>query len=153
MTRCWVTIGNFSYITPNSQETIKLSTGKKTATIDIPKEFRNENVMIDITSGPVSSVKPHFSHSLFVNLVENYGQLKVFSKETNKPLSKVYIKVFSRHKDGRVSFYKDGYTDLRGGFDYCALNTNDLDTTERFSILVMSEKQGTRIMEASPPKK
>ena len=37
------------------------------------------------------------------------------------------MKVYARMKDGNVRFYKDGYTDLRGCFDYTSLNTNELD--------------------------
>ena len=63
------------------------------------------------------------------------------------------MKVYARMKDGRVRFYKDGYTDLRGRFDYTSLNTNELDFASRFSILVMSETDGAVVREAAPPKR
>jgi hypothetical protein len=50
-----------------------------------------------------------------------------------------------------VKVYADGYTDLRGAFDYATLSTNDLDQVERFAILVCSDHAGAAILEASPP--
>ena len=72
--------------------------------------------------------------------------------KTRKPLSKAYLKVYSRDRDGSVKFYKDGYTDLRGKFDYASLNTSQLGTAQRFSILVMTKKNGSLVTEAAPPK-
>jgi hypothetical protein len=54
-------------------------------------------------------------------------------------------------KDGEVKFYKDGYTDLRGKFDYASLSTNDLDNVDRFALLVLHDQQGAIVREASPP--
>jgi hypothetical protein len=61
------------------------------------------------------------------------------------------VKVYARHRGGAVEFYKDGYTDLRGWFDYATLSTNDLDRVERFAILVVSDQAGSAILEAGPP--
>ena len=55
--------------------------------------------------------------------------------------------------DGKVKFYKDGYTDLRGRFDYTSLSTNELDFVKKFSLLVLSEKFGAVVQEAAPPKR
>jgi len=35
------------------------------------------------------------------------------------------VKVYARLKGGKVRFFKDGYTDLRGKFDYASLNSSD----------------------------
>lgn len=55
---------------------------------------------------------------------------------------KVYVKCFAKDKSGKVSFYKDGYTDLRGRFDYATLNTTDLKSLDKFAIFVMSDEYG-----------
>ena len=55
-------------------------------------------------------------------------------------------------KNGQVQFYKDGYTDIRGRFDYVALSTNDLDFVNRFALLILSESHGAVVQEAVPPK-
>jgi hypothetical protein len=63
------------------------------------------------------------------------------------------VKVYSKMKGGEVRFYKDGYTDLRGRFDYASLSTNELDNVERFAVLVMSDTDGAIVREAAPPKR
>jgi hypothetical protein len=84
--------------------------------------------------------------------MENYGQLRVAAKDGDKVLAKVYVKVYARMAGGQVEFYKDGYTDLRGRFDYTSLNTNQLGDVEKFAILVLSEANGSTVREAAPPK-
>ena len=66
---------------------------------------------------------------------------------------KTYCKVYAKLKNGQVRFYKDGYTDLRGRFDYTSLSTNDLDNVEKFSVLVMNDDLGATVREAIPPKR
>jgi hypothetical protein len=77
----------------------------------------------------------------------------VASEQADKPLSTVYVKVYARMQDGTVRFYKDGYTDLRGRFDYSSLNTNELDFVDKFALLVLSEEHGAVVREAAPPKR
>jgi hypothetical protein len=47
---------------------------------------------------------------------------------------------------------KDGYTDLRGRFDYVSLNSNELENTRRLAVLVLSDAFGAVVREAPPPK-
>ncbi len=63
----------------------------------------------------------------------------------------MYVKVYARHGGGDVRFYKDGYTDLRGRFDFASLSTPDLTTAERFAVLILSPEHGAVIREAGPP--
>ena len=72
---------------------------------------------------------------------------------TGKPLSRVYVKAYARMKNGKVKFYKDGYTDLRGRFDYASLNTSELDEVEKFSVLVLSDTHGATVRESDPPQR
>ena len=65
-------------------------------------------------------------------------------------LPAAYVKVYARSA-GRVAFYKDGYTDLAGRFDYATLSTDDLDRVERFAILVVADDAGATVTEAAPP--
>jgi hypothetical protein len=88
-----------------------------------------------------------------VQVIEPYGQVKVAHRATRKPLSLAYVKAYSRGQDGSVKFFKDGYTDLRGRFDYSSLSTSDLDNVDRFALLVLSDEHGAVIQEAMPPKR
>lgn len=83
--------------------------------------------------------------------MQNRGQLKVSFED--KPLSKVYVKCFCYMKNGGHEFFKDGYTDLRGSFDYAGVNSFVKSNTINFKILICSEEYGSVIQEVEPPKK
>ena len=130
----------------------------------IPNAFIKKNLFIQIVTNNKFTSTTYFSTSLNVQLIENYGQIKVFDIN-NKPLTKVYVKCFAKTKAGVVNFYKDGYTDLRGRFDYATLNASEVTSIEKFSIFVMSDQlgfslistqfnniyTGSMIKEANPP--
>ncbi|NQU39424.1 MAG: hypothetical protein HQ523_05680, partial [Lentisphaerae bacterium] len=86
-------------------------------------------------------------------VIENYGQVRVTQSDTGKAVAKAYVKVYARSSDGRIKFYKDGYTDLRGRFDYTSLNTNEIDRVTHFAILILSPNDGAVVREAVPPKR
>jgi hypothetical protein len=94
-----------------------------------------------------------YSNALNVRLIENYGRLHVSDAGARTPLAAAYIKVYARMTDGRVVFYKDGYTDHRGQFDYVSLSTDALNRVERFAVLVLSDTHGAAVREADPPKR
>jgi hypothetical protein len=121
-------------------------------TIDMPAELANRNVMVEIVAGGKTRTQAYYSNSLAVAVMENYGQLRVAAKDGGKALPKVYVKVYARMRGGQVEFYKDGYTDLRGRFDYTSLNTNQLADVDKFAVLVLSEANGSTVREAAPPK-
>jgi hypothetical protein len=143
----------FSYIRPVMSERVTLPEGKDALTHDLPETFRSSNVMVEVVAGGIRKSQAYYANALTVQVIENYGQVKVAHNESRKPLSRVYVKVYARTRDGRVKFFKDGYTDFRGRFDYVSLNTNELDNADRFSILVLSKEHGAVIREAAPPKR
>jgi hypothetical protein len=145
--------GQFAYIRPNLTQTLELDPKKPALTFDLPEKFHHSNVMIEIAAGGTKKSRAYYSTALATQVVENYGQVKVTHEQTGKPLPKVYVKAYAQMKDGQVRFYKDGYTDLRGRFDYTSLNTNELDFVEKFSLLVLSETDGATVREAAPPKR
>ena len=130
-----------------------LPEGKDRHTVELPKRFHNRNVLVEVRGQGLVRSQAYYSNSLAVQVVEPYGQVRVTDATSRKPAARVYVKVYARGKDGRVSFYKDGYTDLRGRFDYASLSTNDLDNVTRFSMLVLSSDQGAIVKEAAPPKR
>jgi len=75
-----------------------------------------------------------------VTIYENYGELKV-TDEAGKPISQVYVKVYAKYNNGDISLYKDGYTDIRGKFEY--ESENMLENINLFSILLLSEAKGS----------
>ncbi len=145
--------GQFSYIAPNLTEIVELPGNEGQIQRELPAELLNQNVLIEIEAGGQRQSHPYYSNAISVQIVENYGQLRISHSETRDPVSTVYCKVYALMKDGRTVFYKDGYTDLRGRFDYATLSTNQLDSVERFAILVLSEHDGATVREVAPPKR
>ena len=88
-----------------------------------------------------------------VTVLENYGELKVMNKD-GRPLPRVYVKVYASHKNNASNtfFFRDGYTDIRGKIDYAQTSGDKLKNVGRFGILVQSDKLGSKILEAGPPK-
>ena len=145
--------GQFSFIRPNLTKEVKLPAGKTSHTFDLPKQFAGRNVMVEAIAGSVTRTQAYYANSLAIQVIENYGHVRVTHAKTGKALAKVYVKVYSRMPGGKIEFYKDGYTDLRGRFDYTSLNTNELDFVEKLSMLILSDTEGAVVREAAPPKR
>jgi len=143
----------FSHIQPNLSLHVKLPAGKTSHDFALPKELQNANVLVEIKGAGITRSQAYYANSLSLQMIENYGQLRITSSADGQPIAKAYVKAYARMKDGTVKFYKDGYTDLRGRFDYSSLNTNALDFVTKFSLLVMSETHGAVVREAQPPKR
>jgi hypothetical protein len=73
------------------------------------------------------------------------------SSPDHKPLSKVYVKCFSKNNSSQVKFYKDGYTDMRGTFDYASLNLESQKGISKFALLVSSKENGAKLLQVNPP--
>ena len=143
----------FSMIKPNRTDVVSLDASKEKLTFDLPQEFEGENILVEVIGSGIRKASAYYSNRIDVQLAQSYGQLQVTrADDSKKPLSKVYVKVYA-DLEGKPRFYKDGYTDLRGKFDYASLNTGELDNVSRFSILVMSEDHGALVTEARPPQR
>ena len=158
----------FSQILPNLTDLVQLPPDVRNVEFPLPDELQNRNVLVEVVGGGQTKSQAYFSNSLSVQVIENYGHLSVTgalpadaqpagedrpATHSGKPLAVVYVKAYARMKDGTVRFYKDGYTDLRGRFDYSSLNTNELDFVDKFALLVLSEEHGAVVREAAPPKR
>ncbi len=147
--------GRLNMIEPNFAEAMKIekSASAKDQNLAIPDKLKNKNLVIEVTGGGLTRNLVLYANSLVVYHSPNMGRLQVLTKQGLQPLEGAYVKVYSRDNSGAVKFYKDGYTDLRGQFDYTSLSTNDLDTTQRFSLLVLHPQHGTSVRESEPPKR
>eukprot|EP01135_Chromosphaera_perkinsii_P000481 Nk52_evm35s96 gene=Nk52_evmTU35s96 len=138
-----------SMVSFGDEHAISSSAGK--LKIEIQKEYANSNVVVEFGCELASAWTLYFSNAIAVPINERLGELKVFRKETGKCLPGVYIKVYAQAgNSGDVHFYKDGFTDLRGCFDYVSLNNDFVDKVTLFSILVLSEECGSMIKEVRP---
>jgi len=142
----------FAIVQPNVSRTLALA-GEGPVQVELPAELRSANTIVELLAGGVRRSKANYAHDLAVRVIEPYGQLRVHERSSGRALARAYVKVYARKAGGGVDFYKDGYTDLRGAFDYASLSTNELDSVERFAILVHADDRGALIREAAPPQR
>ncbi len=143
--------GQFSYIRPNLTEQLALPAGQSVHEFEIPQRFSGKNVLVEAVASGQKRSSAVYANTLKVQMAENYGRLQVRKTNDDTPLPKTYVKVYARFKNGEVKFFKDGYTDLRGKFDYVSLSTDEMSQVDRFSVLIMSENDGAVVREVAPP--
>jgi len=147
---------NFGFVQPNYSTNIKIPPEKinkndNSTLFEIPKEYKSKNLFVEIKSESLKMFDIYLSSNLYVVITESIGELKVIDNNL-KPIIKAYVKVYVELDSDEVQFYKDGYTDLNGKFNYIALNTDQLKKAEKFYIYVSEEKNGALIKECKPPK-
>ncbi len=145
--------GQFASIRPNLTRKLKLPAGQNKLTVPLPDEFAAKNVLVEIVGAGKTRAVPYYATAMAVNVTENYGHLRVTNTAGGTALPKVYVKVYAKLAGGPVKFHKDGYTDLRGRFDYVSVNPPERQAIEKFSVLVLSEDRGALIREVAPPQR
>lgn len=143
----------FSFIRPVLSQTIQIPAGKDVTTADLPAEFTTKNVMVEAVGQGVRATQAYYANTLKVQVVEPYGQIVVSHADTRAPVPGAYVKVYIRTRGGEIQFLKDGYTDLRGRFDYASVNTNEIEDAARIAMLILHEQWGAVVREAAPPKR
>ena len=140
----------FSFVKPVYKATKILPPKSKSFKFGIEKSYLDKNILVELDYGKKKAFKTYFPCSLKA-LTLNYTELKIVDMNDN-PIPRVYIKAFSKQTNGQIKFYRDGYTDMRGKFEYGYTNTDKLTNIEKISILILSEKNGSFIKEAKLPK-
>jgi hypothetical protein len=142
----------FAIIQPNKAILMKLQGKKGAKVFQLPAEYQASNVIVEVIGGGKKASAAVYANELKTTLSDSMGLLSVRHKKTGKPLPKVYVKVYADTAQG-VKFFKDGYTDLRGKFDYASVSSTGIGEVRKFSVLVMSEEQGATVLEASVPQR
>ena len=141
----------------------------------LPGEFAKANVLVEVIGAGKRQTQAYHANTLKLALTENYGRLETRDLTTDKPLPKAYVKVYAKLTNGTVRFFKDGYTDLRGRFDYASLNAPEnaaspsgadmpangldypmlkpaeLNNVAKLAVLVLSDTHGATVKEVDPP--
>lgn len=143
--------GNHAWVKPQRTSTLAFEKGTTQRAVPMPEEFRNQNVLVEVRGGGIVRRQAVLATAMSVQFVEAYGQLVATDKVSGKPLPKVYVKVYARMPDGSARFHKDGYTDLRGRFDYASVSESATVGGDRYAVLVLSEDRGAVTREVAPP--
>jgi hypothetical protein len=141
----------FALVKPNAALDLVLEQGAAETIVDLPAELLRSNLRIEVSGAGIVRRTAYFANSLDVRWVESYGQVQVFDRDGNRPAVGCYVKVYARTSAGRVRFHKDGYTDIRGRFDYASLSGAGAADVATFAVLVASETAGAMIREVDAP--
>jgi len=148
---------NLSYklMRPNLSDTLEVE-HDGTTNIALPDLLRRENTIVEMVvtteEGQIKVTKVAYDNQLDVTLSNELGQVRVLHSKTRQPIQQAYVKVYGQNiRDNSVSFFKDGYTDIRGRFDYRTLSTDQVRGTRRIAILVATENDGSLIKEVDVP--
>eukprot|EP00850_Spirogloea_muscicola_P014022 SM000098S25102 [mRNA] locus=s98:250191:260088:+ [translate_table: standard] len=156
------------YVVPNwthnvSEDKHESSESLKFMKLELPQMLSTVNVLLEARGGGLQRMLSRFrTPRMTSEVTESRGVLTVRkileSGIAGPPLPGAYVKVYARYRQdangqgaGRVSFYKDGYTDRLGKFDYASVSTDELIKVEKLAILIAQRELGTLEREVAPP--
>jgi hypothetical protein len=131
-------------ILPNATLEVPLAAGTTETDVELPAGMKGGNVLISADSGNTRLLKVLDSGELDIRRQPLDRTIQVLDT-AGHPLPKTYVKVYAETRDGKITFHKDGYTDLRGKFDYLSHTAIDSSTIKRVAILTSHPDKGARI--------
>ncbi len=118
--------------------------GPETA-VELPEAFRQGNVLVAAKSGTTKVLKVLDSRAIEITRKPEERTLQVFDSAGRLPLPQCYVKVYVEDASGKPVFHKDGYTDLRGKFDYLSNTGSNLGEIRKIAVLVSHPEKGARV--------
>ena len=122
-----------------------------TVKFPIPDGMRSKTLLVEASVGASRNTTLYYGGELTTYVSEAFGQLQTTDSNTHRPIAGAYVKVYGRYPDGSVRFFKDGYTDGRGRFDYTSISAADAKGAQRYAILVMSDSKGATLHDVAAP--
>lgn len=119
-------------------------TGDQT-TIDLPAAFRHGNILVSADTGFTKTLKILDSQAIEFRHNKAEHNLQILDAASGLPLPSSYVKVYTEN-NGQPIFHKDGYTDLRGKFDYLTLSDGQPPGSKRIAIFVSHPEKGSRTL-------
>eukprot|EP01138_Halocafeteria_seosinensis_P014265 gb/GECG01014565.1/.p1 GENE.gb/GECG01014565.1/~~gb/GECG01014565.1/.p1 ORF type:complete len:452 (+),score=59.51 gb/GECG01014565.1/:1-1356(+) len=150
----------FGFAKPNYRATFRLPQDlEDTLQCRLPEPCKQQNSMIEglCPDEGVRRTLTYCANTLRISVDETAGFVRVEDFQGAKAIPAVYIKVYwrgqgSTRTSADAKFYKDGYTDILGRFDFASLSTDELDKVEELAILVSSSSYGAEVVYAKPPR-
>ena len=144
-------LARMAMVRPIKSEPLEFDDSSGVATMELDKELRRQTLLVEVVSGASRSTVLSHGGNMTTYVSEAMGQLQTTDSQTGRPIRSAYVKVYAKYADGGVRFYKDGYTDARGRFDYASLSAADAKGATRLAILVLSGDEGTTLHDIAPP--
>ena len=130
-------VGGVLGLKPAWSKEVSVAEGKETRVV-LPDELRHANLVVVATGtdGRAEERLELTSGALDVQVLRETRQLRVRDLK-GKPLAGAYVKVYVRDAARtETKFHKDGYTDLRGAFDYESVSTDTDFRPAEFAVFV-----------------
>lgn len=138
----------FNFVAPTDSVVADLDPTERSATIDLPTSLHDKSSVVEVIGGGMTVSRANYDNSLKIEISQKLRQIRVFNSTTNAAIAKAYVKVYCQTPDapdGR--FLKDGYTDLRGRFDYATVSTDEMKFVTALAILVLTDSAGSDVLE------
>jgi hypothetical protein len=129
-------------VEPTHSHQLELDGKEGTRRVKLEEAFARQTLLVEVSSGAARSTALYYGGKLTTYVSQGFGQVQVTDSITKQPVETAYVKVYARHQDGSVTFYKDGYTDLRGRFDFVSLSSGELGTCS--AIRLAGDRSRTR---------
>jgi hypothetical protein len=140
-------------VNPTFSETVEVPEQQDQLTHAIPERLGKQNLLIEVRNGEQSTTLRRLANRLDLQFANSMGHLQVRKAGEKKPMVATYVKVYAKRADGQVVFWKDGYTDLRGKFDYVSQSVQGLQGITQFAILLLDDKEGCVTKVVEPPQR
>jgi hypothetical protein len=138
-------------VRPLRSEQITFESPTGVGRFDLDGNLRRQTLLVEVVAGAARSTSLYYGGDMTTYVSESYGQLQTTEADSHRPISTAYVKVYGKYPDGSIRFYKDGYTDSRGRFDYASVSAGDAKGADRFAILVISEEKGATLHDVAAP--
>ncbi len=138
-------------VRPMRRELLEFENATGVGQFDLDQELRRQTLLVEVAAGGARSTALYYGGELTTYVSESYGQLQCTDSDSQRPVSTAYVKVFAKYPDDSVRFYKDGYTDARGRFDYASISSEEVRGAARFAILVLDEERGATLHDVAAP--
>ena len=171
--------GRFSIVKPTLTTSHAVADGAPGVEVPLPERFVKANVLVEVVGGGRRKTQAYHANTFRLVVSEGHGRLELRDAKGDQPVPRAYVKAYARVAGGGVRFLKDGYTDLRGRFDYASLHETratpvpvrssgqgqahgmdhptlvsaELPSVEKIALLVLSESHGAAVREVSPPRR
>jgi len=138
----------FNFVAPTEKMTIELDPNSKSHTFDLPVTLHDKCSVAEVIGAGMVLSKPNYDNHLRIEISESLEQIRVFNKTSGKPIPKAYVKCYAQTPDAPEGrFLKDGYTDLRGRFDYARVSSDEMKFCKGLAILVLTDSAGADVLE------
>lgn len=133
-------------IRPNEVITLDLAKDQQETFTELPETLRRGSVLVAAESGDTKLLKVLDPRTMELKRIPQMREIQVLDATTRRPLVKTYIKVYAETRGGDVVFHKDGYSDLRGKFDYLSHTGADPSHIRRVALFASHPERGARVV-------